>query len=163
MKTKKLGLLAVALLMGLSLMGQINVADMPVRKQYLNQYTSVFISSPKSGTVLQQVRDQNSLSPQLLRNDKYQFFNQAINNYVQLDQGGSTPMTPGMGYVLQLGGYTNDYTAVDVREIIQNFSGGTSFNNGTISVPVTAGKFALLGNPYNNYLDLDYFLLNSNH
>lgn len=70
-------------------------------------------------------------------------------------------MVPGQGYVLQLGG-NGTYTDVVIDGIIQNFSGG-SVNNGTIPVPVTTGKFALLGNPYGNYLDLDYFLLNANN
>ena len=163
MKTTKLGLLFVALLTCISSIAQITLND-PLpnqRTQTLNQYTSVFISSPMSNTVLQTVRDQNSLSPQLIHSDKYQLFDPAINNYQQISQGGSTPMTPGRGYVLQLGG-NGTYTDVVLDDIIQSF-GTSSFNNGTIPVPVTAGKFALLGNPYNNYLDLDYFLLNANN
>ena len=162
MKTTQPKLVLIALLISLTSVGQITFGPQPFRRnQSLNQYTSVFISSPNSGTVLQNVRDQNSLTIPLVHSDKYQLFDQTINNYQQLDQSGSTIMTPGRGYVLQLGG-NGDYTGVDIQTIIQNFAGGSQ-NNGTVAVPVTAGKFALLGNPYNNYLDLDYFLLNANN
>ena len=63
MKTTKLGLLFVALLTGISSIGQI-ILDFPFpthRTQTLNQYTSVFISSPKNGTILQTVRNQSHL------------------------------------------------------------------------------------------------------
>lgn len=158
MKTTKLWLVFLAVCSSQTSFAQIDLFY-PERIQHLNQYTSVFISSPKSNTILQQVRNQAGLS--LVHSDKYQFFNQAINYYQQLSQGGSTIMQPGVGYVLQLGGNGN-YTDVQLDNIIQEFNGGSD-NNGTISTPVTAGKYALLGNPYKDYLDLDYFLLNANN
>jgi hypothetical protein len=102
MKTTKMTLLLVAMLTGLSALGQMTLNYPDGRIQYLNQYTSVFISSPNNNTIIQNVRNQSGLG--LVDSDKYQLFNQSINNYQQISQSASTLMVPGQGYVLQLGG-----------------------------------------------------------
>ena len=71
-------------------------------------------------------------------------------------------MIPGKGYVLQLGG-NGTYTDDDLDYRVFNFTGGSA-NSGPISVATGgAGQFNLFGNPYNNFLDLDAFLLNTNN
>lgn len=82
MKTKKLGILIVSLLMGASSIAQLTLDyATPKRTQNLNQYTSVFISSPNNNTILQNVRDQTGLIPALVNSDKYQLFSQSINKF----------------------------------------------------------------------------------
>jgi len=66
------------------------------------------------------------------------------------------------GYVIQLGGNGN-YTENITTGRLLDFSGGSA-NTGVINGPnLTANQFNLLGNPYNNFLDLDLFLLSSNN
>lgn len=142
-------------------LAQITLAY-PKRTQNLNQYTSIFISSPKSQTIIQNIHDD---ADQGTYSNSDKFYEYSNGEYVFLPEEEPTPaefMQPGKGYIIQLGGNGN-YTETIVEDRLLDF--GNSSDNGTttISVGVNAGQFNLLGNPYNNFLDLDKFLLNSNN
>ena len=166
MKNNKL-LLLVSMILAVSFsfeaMAQIDITQFPVRKQFLNQYSSVFISSPKNQTIIQNIHNDDSQIT-WANSDKFQYYD---NGYVYLPEEAPLPpavpvyMQAGKGYVIQLGGNGSIGTPRVTQEEF-NF-GNSSDNGGTISVGVTSGQFNLLGNPYSNYLDLEKFLLNSNN
>lgn len=129
------------------------------RSQFLNQYTSVFICSPNSSTIIQDVHndaDQDNFA------NSDRFYKYENGAYAELPQDQSvTVMEPGRGYVLQLGGNGNYTDAIPPLNVSFNFSGGST-NNSPVNTPV-ANSFNLLGNPFAEFLNLDAFLLNSNN
>lgn len=133
------------------------------RGQWLNQYTNVFVSSPNTSTNLQNVHNDDDQA-EFANSDKYYYFDEVSNTYIELDHFETNDpimMQPGRGYVLQIGG-NGTYSDVIVNNKPQSFAGGSA-NTGTITVPVVNGNFALLGNPYSGFLNLDAFLLDSNN
>lgn len=142
-----------------SIKAQVDLTNFPTRSQWLNQYTSVFICSPNSGTIIQDVH--NDADQDIYANSDrfYQYENGA---YVELPQDQSvTIMQPGRGYVLQLGGNGNYADVIPPVNRFFNFS-GASANISPVNTPV-ANSFNLLGNPFAEFLNLDAFLLNSNN
>ena len=79
--------------------------------------------------------------------------------------GSATSVNPGEGFTMK-GTSGSDATVVDA-DGVQNNSGSRQRydfrgkpNDGTISVPVSAGNFTLVGNPYPSAIDLNAYLLN---
>ncbi|NJY63730.1 T9SS type A sorting domain-containing protein [Salinimicrobium sp. CDJ15-81-2] len=76
--------------------------------------------------------------------------------------GGNTAIPPGYGFTMK-GTDGTDGTFADGE--VNNFGNAQRFdfrgrpNSGTIEVPVTAGNFVLVGNPYPSAFDLSMFLL----
>jgi hypothetical protein len=124
------------------------VLNWPSRTQRLNHYSDVFISPAFGGQTI------GSVYTAIDAANRYFKFNQLTNYYEEILD--SHVMLAGHGYVLQIRG-NGDYNLVNVQPRVQNFAG--IFHNLTYTVPVTAGKFCLLGNPYKAFLDLDSFLL----
>jgi len=122
---------------------QIDIGFYPIRSQSLNQYTSVFICSPNSGTIIQNIHNDDSPA-NFFNSDR---FYEYLGGYSELPQDppAETIMAPGRGYVFQLGGNgTIGGTALLITEL--NF-GNSGANNGPISVSVSSNQFNLLGNP----------------
>lgn len=153
MKTQWLFSMIIAMNVIFGTSAQISLSY-PTRTQLLNQYTSVFICSPNNGTIIQNIHNDDLMA----NSDKFQYYD---NGWVYLaEETPTTTMIPGKGYVLQLGG-NGTYTDDDLDDREFDFTGGSA-NDGPISVATGgAGQFNLLGNPYNNFLDLDAFLLNT--
>lgn len=165
MKNLKTKLLCIAIVtIGCTLAAEAQITGLDplfsTRSQMLNQYTSVFICSPNNGTIIQNIHiDDDPVT--WANSDKFQYYD---NGWVYLpEETPTTTMQPGKGYVLQLGGNGNYTAALLPSEQEFNFSGGGANGGTPISVGVIDGQFNLLGNPYNNYLNLDDFLLNSNN
>lgn len=83
-------------------------------------------------------------------------------NWTHIDDTGTLPA--GFGFTMKGVGGT-DTTDAEGNGVANNPGGQQRYdfrgrpNNGTISVPVGAGRLSLLGNPYPSAINLNYFLL----
>jgi hypothetical protein len=111
----------------------------------LTRYDYTYWSSPVNGQTLV------ALSPLTLF-DKYYYFDAALTNY-WVAIGNTSVMTPGKGYIVRAP-QTFDLAVAQVYNA--SFTGVP--NNGTITTPIVAGNFNLIGNPYPSALNVDTFL-----
>lgn len=87
------------------------------------------------------------------------------NAYAQwVHVGSATSINPGEGFTMK-GTSGTDATVVDADGVQNNTGSKQRYdfrgkpNDGNISVPVSAGNFTLVGNPYPSAIDLNQFLL----
>jgi len=135
------------------------VYSYPSRTQQIGQYTDIFISSPVTGQMLGAVNDYPTGGSNTV--NRYFEFNSSTGAYVQIPylDAQTTAMVPGKGYVLQRGGI--GYATIGLANItscVQTYSGSAN-TSGTYTFG--ANQYALVGNPFSNFLDADQFLLDA--